>query len=519
MQRPGKFTPPRSSAATSAQAEPSPAPPRPHAEHPRGLLPSRRGPRGTEPHRGASGLRACEPGSGCPSPTTPGGGWRWPGGCGEGGPGAPRRAMERCRRPGGGKAPRKKRCSSPLPGGAAALRRPGPLQPCRRRLFGNAAPRGPQPACLKGKSSVKTLPKIKEGLEATEVSHSSNQSIQVNVKEIPGLEKNEENIEDSTVPLEESLIIDFESRDSLKNADVTSDTGMTLPTGVSTFLLECLDTDSTEDYNTGASESLSSCPSPETFRDDEGLGRSNPYFEDFIKYKNSTLLDSSKAVAIDEIPQISNLSAILEPVLEDFQDQYTRKRPSKCNDRSSELSVSTTLAGKKACKITTARERTPDLKTGMRCSSRIGPERKPDIQTAEPKGVKCKRNEEFSNPLEDDASSLSQLESVPANVSAKSVRMPAEALPSRQTDAVVQMNSTVLIMEKNKALEKIDYVQRAKLDPLCYGKEICSIVRTSPGHRSSRCHQIPVNTKAFCIPKGVPEDIITSTKNWICKRR
>lgn len=41
--------------------------------------------------------------------------------------------------------------------------------------------------------------------------------------------------------------------------------------------------------------------------------------------------------------------------------------------------------------------------------------------------------------------------------------------------------------------------------PLCYGKEICSIVRTSPGHRSSRCHQIPVNTKAFCIPKGVPE--------------
>lgn len=167
----------------------------------------------------------------------------------------------------------------------------------------------------------------------------------MNVKEIPGLEKNEENIEDSTVLPEESLIINFESRDSLKNADVTSDTGMTLPTGVSTFLLECLDTDSTEDYNTGASESLNSCPSPETFRDEEGLGRSNPYFEDFVKYKNSTLLDSSKAVAIDKIPQISNLSAILEPVLEDFQDQYTRKRPSKCNDRSSELSVSTTLAG------------------------------------------------------------------------------------------------------------------------------------------------------------------------------
>lgn len=59
---------------------------------------------------------------------------------------------------------------------------------------------------------------------------------------------------------------------------LSPDTGMTLPTGVSTFLLECLDTDSTEDYNTGASESLSSCPSPETFRDDEGLGETSVFF-------------------------------------------------------------------------------------------------------------------------------------------------------------------------------------------------------------------------------------------------
>lgn len=44
---------------------------------------------------------------------------------------------------------------------------------------------------------------------------------------------------------------------------------MTLPTGVSTFLLECLDVDSTADYNTGATDSLNSCPSPETFRDDD----------------------------------------------------------------------------------------------------------------------------------------------------------------------------------------------------------------------------------------------------------
>lgn len=52
---------------------------------------------------------------------------------------------------------------------------------------------------------------------------------------------------------------------------------MTLPTGVSTFLLECLDVDSTADYNAGTSDSLNSCPSPETFRDD-GSGETSGFF-------------------------------------------------------------------------------------------------------------------------------------------------------------------------------------------------------------------------------------------------
>ncbi|XP_075622228.1 meiosis-specific kinetochore protein isoform X2 [Balearica regulorum gibbericeps] len=368
-----------------------------------------------------------------------------------------------------GKAPPKKRRPSPLPGAAAPLGRAGGRvgvsQPCRRRLFESAGPRGPQPGSLKGKSSVKTLPKIKENLEVTKASHSSNQSNQVNIKEETDLEKNEEKIEESTVPLKESLIINFESKESLKNADVTSSTGMTLPTGVSTFLLECLDVDSTADYNTCASDSLNSWPSPETFRDDHSE-RSNVYSGDTDKYKNSTLLDSSKAMTIDKIPQISNLSAILEPVPEDFQDQYTRrKRPSNCNYSSSALSVSTTLAGKKVCKITAARERTPDLKTGMRCSSPLGPERKPDNRTAEPKRLKCKKKEKNSDALEEGTWSFSQLDA-PGNASARSAGMTAEVLPSKRTDAVVQMSSTMLIMEEKKALRNLGYAQPAELDIL-----------------------------------------------------
>ncbi|KAM6408479.1 meiosis-specific kinetochore protein [Rhynochetos jubatus] len=466
------------------------------------------------------------------------------------------------------RAPQKRRRASPLPEAAAAPGWARVYQPCRRRLFCSAGTRGPEPGSLK--SSIKTLPKIQENLDVPKVSRSCNQSNQGNVKEATDLEKKEEKVEESTAALKESLIIKFESKDSLKNAEVTSSTGMTLPTGVSTFLLECLDADSTVDYNTRASDSLTSSPSPETFRDDDSE-RSNFYFEDSGKYKNSTLLDSSKAVTIDKMPQIADLSEILEPVLAGFQDGHSRrKKPSDCSYRSSALSVSTTVAGKKVCKITAARERTPDLKTVMRSSSSLGPERKPDKQTAKPKGLTCKKKDTDSDALEGDAASRRQRDSL-GNASARAVELTARVLPSKRRDAVVT-SSTTRVMEEKKTLKNLGDAQPAQLDlslspvrkaspgeglflnttgpyvnsgdrvpaalsaeqevfpqspeeknifqSLCGRQETCSIVRTSPHRWPSRLRQIPVNTKPFCLPRGVPEDIITSTKNWIyCKHR
>ncbi|NXO22748.1 MEIKN protein, partial [Cisticola juncidis] len=264
---------------------------------------------------------------------------------------------------------------------------------------------------------------------------------------------------------------------------------ITLPTGVSTFLIECLDEDSAADYS-AASDSLNTYSSPETFRDDDSE-RCNFYSVDLGKYKNSTLLDSSKAVTIDKIPQISNLSAILEPVPEDFPDGcIRRKKPFIRDYSSSALSVSTTLAGKKLCKITAARERTPDLKSGMRCSSPLGPECKHDNQT--PKAKRLKKKASSFNSLEESSSSFRQLDT-PESTSATSKGLTAEVPPMNPTDAVV---------------------------PLCDRREICSIVRLSPGPRPSRLQQVPAKRKEFCLPKGVPEDTITSTKNWIyCKQR
>ncbi|NXP97460.1 MEIKN protein, partial [Vidua macroura] len=264
---------------------------------------------------------------------------------------------------------------------------------------------------------------------------------------------------------------------------------ITLPTGVSTFLIECLDEDSAADYST-ACDSLTTYSSPETFRDDD-LERCNFYSVDLGKYKNSTLLDSSKAVTIDKIPQISNFSAILEPAPEDFPDRCTRrKRPSRCYYSSPALNISTTLAGKKLCKITAARERTPDLKSGMRCSSSLGPESKHDNQTT--KAKRLKKKESSFNPFEEGSSSFRQLDAS-EDMSYSSKELTVEVLPTKPRDAVV---------------------------PVCERREICSIVRLSPDPRPSRLQRVPVGTKKFCRPKGVPEDTITSTKNWIyCKQR
>ncbi|XP_053846934.1 meiosis-specific kinetochore protein isoform X2 [Vidua macroura] len=441
-----------------------------------------------------------------------------------------------------GKAPRKKRRSSPLPGEAGLpSSRAGGSQMCRRRLFGSAGPRGPEPACPKKKLSGKNLPKIKENVEYTEESSSCNQSKQVTVRETADFKIKEEEPEESSLPLKDYKIMNSKSKGSLKNAEVTSSVEITLPTGVSTFLIECLDEDSAADYST-ACDSLTTYSSPETFRDDD-LERCNFYSVDLGKYKNSTLLDSSKAVTIDKIPQISNFSAILEPAPEDFPDRCTRrKRPSRCYYSSPALNISTTLAGKKLCKITAARERTPDLKSGMRCSSSLGPESKHDNQTT--KAKRLKKKESSFNPFEEGSSSFRQLDAS-EDMSYSSKELTVEVLPTKPRDAVVLslspvckaspgedlflnttgpfVNSEEIVpasLSSGKEIIPQSPEEKNILKPVCERREICSIVRLSPDPRPSRLQRVPVGTKKFCRPKGVPEDTITSTKNWIyCKQR
>ncbi|XP_065265100.1 meiosis-specific kinetochore protein [Emys orbicularis] len=375
----------------------------------------------------------------------------------------------------------------------------------------------------KGNPNVKALPKINEKSEATKTNSSSDQSDQLNDEKITGMEENEDIREKSTMLLRESLYISSESKESLRNSETTS--GMTLPTGVSTFLLHCLDLDS----STESTDSMNSCPSPEIFRDEDSLDRNNSNPEEFLKYKNSTLLDTSKAVTIDKMPQLSNLSEILEPISEGHQDQNIgRKSPSKCIKDSSDLmSVSTVVAGKQVCRFVSTMEKTPDIKISTFSSLPARPKRQLDNQTANPKNMKCRKKVKFSSLLKSETSSCHQRVSPAECISTKSYELTAEVLPSKQPDLEMEMNSKVLITEKNRQLlTSTAYFQPEELESLhnketqnkksdTKNKEICSIIKTSPGLRISMVHRTPVNRNTLHPPEGIPEDVITSTKNWV----
>ncbi|CAM5159962.1 unnamed protein product [Natator depressus] len=458
--------------------------------------------------------------------------------------------------------PKNAYCSSPVPGvvlsGPQGSRKASTLQPCCRLFQSHAQ-------SVNGNPNRKALPKIKENSEVTKTNSSSDQSDQLNDEKITGMEENEDIREKSTMLLRESLHINSESKESLRNSETTS--GMTLPTGVSTFLLHCLDMDS----STESTDSMNSCPSPEIFRDEDSLDRNNSNPEEFLKYKNSTLLDTSKAVTIDKMLPLSNLSEILEAISEGHQDQYVgRESPSKCNKDSSELmNVSTIVAGKQVCKIVSTPEKTPDIKRSTFSSLPARPKRQLDNQTANPKNMKCRKKVKFSSLLTSETSSCHQLASPAERISTKSHELTAEVLPSKQPDIEMEMNSKVLITEKNRQLltstayfqpEELEfnlspvhkascgedlflnstgpYVNSKEIAPSSLSseekiyqslhnketqnkksntknKEICSIIKTSPGLRVSMVHRTPVNRNTLHPPEGIPEDVITSTKNWV----
>ncbi|XP_075398796.1 meiosis-specific kinetochore protein [Tenrec ecaudatus] len=179
---------------------------------------------------------------------------------------------------------------------------------------GPAAAFGP-PAGPRGTRPGRRLPKVPEGAEP-----SGPASTPLRVTGEKRLKENgtgEESQDGKRAPsLSESVTDDLQENSSSSNSEVMS--GLSLQHGASSSLLSYSITDSDTEHSS-FEESFSSFPSPELFRGPDYLDWKYVRSEEDMQCRNSTLLDSSKAVAIEKVPQFSNLSAILGASSEDYQ--------------------------------------------------------------------------------------------------------------------------------------------------------------------------------------------------------
>nr|XP_034963911.1 meiosis-specific kinetochore protein [Zootoca vivipara] len=410
------------------------------------------------------------------------------------------------------RAQRNVHCASPLPAVAASAaigERNAKAKGSRQRLDLLSEPR--QEPCVRrqiGNAITKSLPKIQEASGVTQMDCLSvEQSTELNENENRSMEVNKSINKITTAVLKDSLHLSSASKESPRYSETTS--GMTLPTGVSHFLLQCLDEESSLCSDTESSDGASTYSSPEIFRDENTLEKSCTSPEECLGHRNSTLLDTSKAINIDKMPHVPNLSQILETTLGNKDQSITRL--SKQKSRSELTDVSAVVAGKQVCKILPAKEKTPELQS-------FGASLLPQKQTKktkdqQPRKMKCTKRVLFS--------SSSPYESSPA----KSCGITAETLGSAQPGTGMLDSSSVhkvslgeaSLPSTSRSNVNSKEVIPASLSPesvirqcLRNPPEICCIIKASPGPLKVLQH--PLKRKRVFPPPGATEDIITSSK-------
>ncbi|XP_025024258.1 meiosis-specific kinetochore protein [Python bivittatus] len=314
---------------------------------------------------------------------------------------------------------------------------------------------------------TKTLPKVQEYSEVTQMDClSSEESIELNYNGYRSMEVTNDINDMETTPSKGSLHLASASKQSLRNSETTS--GMTLPTGVSDFLLDCLDVETTLDCSyTKTIDSTSTYSSPEIFRDEAGLEEDTASPETHLACRNSTLLDTSKAINIDKMPQLPNLSKILDTTLGIQGQNSTSRKQTKQELLSESTNTSAVVAGKQVYKILSANEK---------------------ICKSQPSGA--------SLLLPEQKKKLDLLSVHEASV---------------HDNCLVYKNSPKVNSEAIVPLSPQRTIHQCLYSP----PEICSIIKASPGFRPLKVLQHPTNRKTVFLSSEATEDIITSSENRI----
>uniref|UniRef100_A0A9L0RSN3 Meiotic kinetochore factor n=1 Tax=Equus caballus TaxID=9796 RepID=A0A9L0RSN3_HORSE len=327
--------------------------------------------------------------------------------------------------------------------------------------------------CLKGNDKAHGLPKIAEKAErsAQGAGCSGLPSTQLRVtgeKNLQESSTSEELRDEKMAPLSESVPDDLQIDSSSSNSELLS--GLSLQHEISSSLLSYSITDSYTEYKS-FEESLSSFPSPELFRGSDCLDWERPKLE-YLQCKNSTLLDTSKAVPIEKASQFSNLSAILSTSSEDYQkchrkigmllaDQNIPPKPKNTSNSESDNAACEVLLAEKTCPSTPEK-------------TKKKPEKDPEP-----------RDTNFQTKLSS--------QHLKIKVPSSQQKSTLESSAGRSVTKVLlpQPLETALVPSKTS--------------------EVCYIIRASPGTRQVKSKSVIVKKKTYSPPKDIPQDIIIKT--------
>ncbi|XP_025780768.1 meiosis-specific kinetochore protein [Puma concolor] len=393
--------------------------------------------------------------------------------------------------------------------------------------------------CLKGEAPC--LPKISEKAEwsGRGVSRSRPPSTQLRVtgqKSLRGNSTSEEPWDEKIAPLSESMTDDLQVDSSSSSSELVS--GQSLQHDISSSLLSYSFTDSYTECKS-FEESLSNFPSPELFRGSDYLDWKCPRLEEHMQCKNSTLLDTSKAIAIEKVPQFSDLSAILGPSSEDYQKCH-REIVMTLTDQNISQKPKSTLHSESdnaACEVLLAEKTYPSAPE----KTKKKPEKDPEHTDKNFQAKLSSRHLKIKVPSSHQRSvietsaggpvtnvllpqSMESASSTNSSTPDKKSRDLLTSTPSSQTAGLVIDLSSVQRASFEELFPNVStYVNSNEIFPVSSlqenssnefpsnKSEICCIIRATPGNRQVKSKGVVVKKKKYSPPKDIPQDIIIKT--------
>ncbi|XP_012583197.1 PREDICTED: meiosis-specific kinetochore protein [Condylura cristata] len=334
---------------------------------------------------------------------------------------------------------------------------------------------------LKGSGKVHDLARIEEKAEQSRLGGGGPGplSTQLRVSGEKSLQENstsEETQAGNIAPLIESVTDNLQVNSSSSNSELVS--------GLSwQHVLSCSVTDSYTEYRS-SEERLSSFPSPELFRGADHLDWECPKLEEHMLYKNSTLLDTSKAVVIEEAAQFLNLSTILGTSSEDYQ-KFHRRKVMKLADQNispKPKNTSNPESDSATCEILLAEKLYPSTSENQN----------------------KKKNINSSTP---DKKSRGLLTSTPSSQTAGLV---IDLSPVKKASFEELFPNISSYINSNEIVPVSSLQENSSNKVPSNPSEICCIIRASPGTRQVKSKGI-VLKKKYSPPKGIPQDIIIKT--------